>query len=283
MVGALVGRIETHFADGDVNGRDLEMAHVQEVLRANDYSVRFVERVIRRMKQQASSDPGSVSDGQGSSDPGSVSNEQASSDSGSMSNEQASSDSGSVSNNQTSSDAGSVSNEVCSDSGSVTNHHEVATVSTWVSVPYVRGMSEAIVKTLRPLGIGVAHRASPWKWTLCAGLIPEKSRKGVIYRVPCKECDAVYIGETLRNLEERLREHQWHVEKNDLKGSAIAEHVWKTGHTIAWDKAQVIDYEQRWGARKSKESSHIKRERANRQLMNRDGGLAISRVWQQVI
>ena len=57
----------------------------------------------------------------------------------------------------------------------------------------------------------------------------------------------------------------------------------KTGHTIAWDKAQVIDYGQRWGARKIKESLHIKRERANRQIMNRDGGLAISRVWQQVI
>ena len=275
VVRALIGRIETHFADGDVNGRDLETAHVQEVLTANDYPERFVERVVRRMKQQVTSDPGSVSNGQGSSD------------AGSMSNEQASSDSGSVSNGQTFSDAGSVSNEeVCSNSGSVTSHREVATVSTWVSVPYVRGMSEAIGKTLRPLGIGVAHRASPWKWTLCAGLkdsIPEKSRKGVIYRVPCKECDAVYIGETLRNLEERLKEHKRHVEKSDPKGSAIAEHVLKTGHSIAWDKAQVIDYEQRWGARKIKESLHIKRERANRQLMNRDGGLAISRVWQHVI
>ena len=111
VVRTLIDRIETHFADGDVNGRDLETAHVQEVLRANDYPKRFVERVVRRMKRQASSDPGSVSNGQGSSDSGSVSNEQASSDSGSMSNEQVSSDSGSVSNDQTSSDAGSVSNE----------------------------------------------------------------------------------------------------------------------------------------------------------------------------
>ena len=87
MVRALIGRIETHFADGDVKGRDLETAHVQEVLRANDYPERFVERVVRRMKQQATSDPGSVSIGQGSSDAGSMSNEQASSDSGSVSND----------------------------------------------------------------------------------------------------------------------------------------------------------------------------------------------------
>ena len=77
--------------------------------------------------------------------------------------------------------------------------------------------------------------------------------------------------------------HQRHVENNDPKGSAIAEHVMRTGHTIAWDEAQVIDYERRWGARKIKESLHIKRERANRQLMNSDGGFAISGVWQQLI
>ena len=90
----------------------------------------------------------------------------------------------------------------------MTNDREAATVSTWLSVPYVRGMSEAIRKNLRPLGIVVAHRASPWKWTLCAGLkdsIPEKSGKGVICSVPCMKCDAVYIGEMLRNLNERLR------------------------------------------------------------------------------
>ena len=93
-----------------------------------------------------------------------------------------SSDSRSVSNEQVSSDSGSVSNkQPCSDSRSVTNDHEAATLSTWVSVPYVRGMGEAIGKTLRSLGMAVTHRALPWKWTLCAGLrdlIPKKLRKG---------------------------------------------------------------------------------------------------------
>ena len=90
----------------------------------------------------------------------------------------------------------------------------------------------------------------------------------------------MYIGETLRNLDERLKEHKRHVEK---KGSAIAEHVIKSGHQIAWDRAEVIDYEQKWGARKIKESLHIKSERADCQLMNRDGGLAISAIWQQAL
>ena len=118
---------------------------------------------------------------------------------------------------------------------------------------------------------------------MCTGLkdsIPERLRKGVIYCVPCGQCNRVYIGETLRNLDERLKEHQRYVEKKDEKGSAIAEHVFKFGHKIAWD----IDYEQKWGARKVKESLHIKsiRKNADCQLMNRDGGAAISAVWQQI-
>ena len=71
------------------------------------------------------------------------------------------------------------------------------------------------------------------------------------------------------------------MEKKSAKGSAIAEHVIKSGQ--AWDRAEVIDYEQKWGARKIKESLHIKSERADCQLMNRDGGLAISAIWQQAL
>ena len=93
----------------------------------------------------------------------------------------------------------------------------------------------------------------------------------------------MYIGETLRNLDGRLKEHKRHVEKKSAKGSAIAEHVIKSGHEIAWDRAEVIDYEQKCGARKIKESLHFQSEHPDRQLMNRDGGLAISSIWQHAL
>ena len=67
-----------------------------------------------------------------------------------------------------------------------TNVHTTSIAKlTWVSVPYIRGMSGAIGSGLRPLGIEVAHRGSPWKWSMCNGLkdfIPERLRKGVIYK-----------------------------------------------------------------------------------------------------
>ena len=83
----------------------------------------------------------------------------------------------------------------------------------WVSILYVQGMSEAITTVLRPLGIRVAHRASRWKWHVCTGIkdeVPPEKRKGVVYKVPCKDCNAVYVGETLCTLPTWLQEHQQH-------------------------------------------------------------------------
>ena len=49
--------------------------------------------------------------------------------------------------------------------------------------------------------------------------------KGVVYEAPCQECDAVYIGETGRNLELRLKEHKAAVMRQDKKNS-VATNAW---------------------------------------------------------
>ena len=45
----------------------------------------------------------------------------------------------------------------------------------------------------------------------------EDKKKGVIYEVPCKDCECVYIGETGRTLEKRLTDHKNAVKKHDTK------------------------------------------------------------------
>ena len=82
----------------------------------------------------------------------------------------------------------------------------------------------------------------------------------------------MFLREMPRNVEEDLKEHKRHLEKKNANGSTIAEYVIKSGHKIAWDRAKIMDYEQKWGARKIKESLHIKSKWANRQPMNRDAG-----------
>ena len=66
-------------------------------------------------------------------------------------------------------------------------------------------------------------------------------KKGVMYQVPCAECNCAYIAETGRMLEKRLSEHRG-VVKNDTK-NGIAVHAWKSQHKVDWDAATVKQVE----------------------------------------
>ena len=92
---------------------------------------------------------------------------------------------------------------------------------------YVRGVSERIEKMCRPLKVRTVMKSAS---TLRSSLVkvkhirPDRKKKGVVYKVPCKDCPCVYIGETGRTLEKRLSEHRTSVKKNDPK-NGIAVHA----------------------------------------------------------
>ena len=77
-----------------------------------------------------------------------------------------------------------------------------------VVIPYVAGMSENIRRVCRKFNIRVVFKSG---WTLHSMLtkvkdtLPPGKQSNVIYRIPCS-CGQVYIGETKRKLETRLKE-----------------------------------------------------------------------------
>ena len=93
---------------------------------------------------------------------------------------------------------------------------------------------------------------------MCNGIkdrVPEGKKNGVVYEVKCQDCEATYIGETLRSLKKRLSEHRRHAKPGgrfDL--SAVAEHAVVAGHSIASESAIVVCREQEWFPRKMKEA-----------------------------
>ena len=88
----------------------------------------------------------------------------------------------------------------------------------------------------RPLGIRTTFKS---RGTLHEALVRTKElhpgwkKKGVVYQVPCAECDCAYIGETRRSLEKRLSEHRGAVKRNDTK-NGIAVYAWQTQHKVDW-------------------------------------------------
>ena len=70
----------------------------------------------------------------------------------------------------------------------------------------------------------------------------EKTRD--IYAVHC-ECGGTYIGETGRTFKIRISEHKRAI-RNEDQNNAIYVHVNSTGHSILWDKCEILAVEQNW-------------------------------------
>ena len=53
----------------------------------------------------------------------------------------------------------------------------------------------------------------------------ESEKSGLVYEIPCRDCDAVYIVETGRSIKTRKREHFDAVKKMDTNKSALCQHI----------------------------------------------------------
>ena len=80
---------------------------------------------------------------------------------------------------------------------------------------------------------------------------------GVVYEIPCGDCQHEYVGQTDRNFACRLKEHRRAFKNTDDIRSAVAEHAFNTGHSIDWGNARVIDMCHHHHTRLLLESWHI--------------------------
>ncbi|KAK3751073.1 hypothetical protein QZH41_001914 [Actinostola sp. cb2023] len=140
-------------------------------------------------------------------------------------------------------------------------------------LPYVQGTTERIKRVLESHRIEVCvkplttlrHILSKPKDPL-----PKEKKTGVIYSIPCGECETFYIGETGRSLATRQKEHQSYVRLNKTNKSALAEHAHNTGHSISWNNTKILEVETRWHQRKWSEACHIAK--STDAISNRDTG-----------
>lgn len=79
-------------------------------------------------------------------------------------------------------------------------------------------------------------------------------RNNVVYKFECKNCEAVYVGETKRKLRQRRSEHK----TNTNKDAVINVHRETFKHDFDWDKPKILDSERNWGKRIFSEMLHIK-------------------------
>jgi predicted GIY-YIG superfamily endonuclease len=66
---------------------------------------------------------------------------------------------------------------------------------------------------------------------------------GIVYQIPCRHCEFVYIGQTKRNLHTRVQEHKRAVKNMEVDKSALCEHMLTFDHIIDWSQAKIITQE----------------------------------------
>ena len=149
---------------------------------------------------------------------------------------------------------------------------EQETPKAVVTLPYVRHLSESIRRIFTPLGIRTCfcpHQTLRRTLVHLKDRIEPERRAGVVYKIPCRSCTKVYVGQTGRTLEHRLKEHRRALVSGDVMGSAVAQHAVDEGHEIEWSSATVIDGHPNFHRRCALEAWHI---RSQDGLMNRDAG-----------
>ena len=105
--------------------------------------------------------------------------------------------------------------------------------------------------------------------------LPTDSITSAVYSVKCKTCSGEYIGETLRALRVRKKEHCDAIRLGQSSKSAIAEHVHEQSmpHEIDWQGMKAIDRVRWKRERKIREAFPIQKRKPQ---LNRDSPLANS-------
>ena len=76
---------------------------------------------------------------------------------------------------------------------------------------------------------------------------------GVVYKIPCEccECGKLYIDETGRPLQDRIKEN---IRIARIQTSAVSEYAHNTGHKALWNEVKFIDRDPHYYTRKVKET-----------------------------
>ena len=168
-----------------------------------------------------------------------------------------------------------------------------------VVIPYVKGTTEALERIFRKHNVATAVKPKTTPRNLLVhpkDKLEDSSKTDCIYRIPCKSCDKVYIGETGRTFHTRLEEHKKEAlnskavrytrankkeaEREENK-SAVTDHINRNNCVIDWEGARVIDREDNRRTRWIKEAVWI---RKSAPTMNRDeGGYKLSHIWDNIL
>ena len=138
------------------------------------------------------------------------------------------------------------------------NRESERSVTRYVSTPYIKGTSERANHVLKKYNIRLSNKPSN---TLHKQLNntkdkrPPLSTSNCVYKIKCRDCDHVYIGETRKTLQERVKQHESNV-RHRSSTSLVYQHCSRFNHSMQFDNAKVVINNERTRSRRYLESFH---------------------------
>ena len=129
------------------------------------------------------------------------------------------------------------------DKNKILNKPKSSSTNKRVVLPYVKGCSERIARILRKYDVGVCYKPFN-KLRSIFGLQKDPLEPdqvcGVVYEVPCSDCNKTYIGQTKNSLRTRLQQHCAACRHLQREKSTFAKHSIDLHHPIDWTRAKVV-------------------------------------------
>lgn len=140
----------------------------------------------------------------------------------------------------------------------------------YCKIPYVQNLSERLARDLRDDNISIAFKNENTTKRLFSKLktpTPRDLESNVIYKIPCSQCEGVYIGQTSRYLKTRISEHKRsikpHVLLNSNSKTALAEHFERYQHPFTFEDTEILSRQSNYKKRLISEMVEIKKHKHN--------------------
>ena len=166
----------------------------------------------------------------------------------------------------------------------ITKATESVSSNGLVILPYIKGTTEQLKRVLCKHKFKVAMKPM---FTLRSQLMRPRDalgklkQSGVVYSIPCEDCDVFACFCEVRAFRTRQDEHERAVRLKKSGNSALTKHVHDEDHSVAWKKSRILCKENRRAQRKWKEACFI--EQAKNGIANRDNGMTLPEVHKPIV
>ena len=95
-----------------------------------------------------------------------------------------------------------------------------------------------VLNILKKFDVNVAFRNNTTVRTKLIKNSPT-THEGSIYSIPCNSCDQIYVGQTSKALETRIKQHKYCI-RTGQQNSAVFQHLSIYNHPMTWNGARNI-------------------------------------------